>query len=174
MRTRSGSPRADRPVMPGYGLLPGHEGAGLLPWSWAEERIAKARSLWVSTVRDDGRPHAMPVWGVWIAGGFWFSTGLVTVKARNLARSPLCVLTTESADEAVIIEGRAQLEGDADELAEVSAAYVAKYAMPWPPDSAVYCVVPHLAFGIIEEASQFAGSATRWHFPAAGPVSSGS
>jgi len=25
--------------MPGYGLLPPDEGTGLLPWSWAEERL---------------------------------------------------------------------------------------------------------------------------------------
>ena len=34
-----GEPHASRPYMPGYGLLGPDEGTGLLPWSWAEERL---------------------------------------------------------------------------------------------------------------------------------------
>ena len=61
-------PRASRPDMPGYGILAAEAGRGLLPWSWAAERLAKARTYWLATTRPDGRPHAMPVWGVWLAG----------------------------------------------------------------------------------------------------------
>jgi hypothetical protein len=32
-------PRASRPYMPDYGVQPADEGTGLLPWSWAEERL---------------------------------------------------------------------------------------------------------------------------------------
>ncbi len=35
-------PRASRPYMPGYGILDAASGKGLLPWSWASERLAKA------------------------------------------------------------------------------------------------------------------------------------
>ena len=28
--------------------------------------MSKAHNYWVSTTRPDGRPHVMPVWGVWI------------------------------------------------------------------------------------------------------------
>ena len=55
-------PTADRPHMPGYGIA-GPE-AGLLPWSWAEERLRDAWRYWVVTVSGDGEPHAMPVWAV--------------------------------------------------------------------------------------------------------------
>ncbi len=54
-------PRADRPVAKGYGLKDPKD--GLLPWSWAEEQLAKSRTYWISTARSGGRPHTMPVWG---------------------------------------------------------------------------------------------------------------
>ncbi len=59
-------PRADRPHMPGYGLVDAGGGKGLLPWSWAVEFLSKGRNYWVATTRPDGRPHVMPVWGIWM------------------------------------------------------------------------------------------------------------
>ena len=32
-------PTASRPHMPGYGILDADRGKGLLPWSWAKERL---------------------------------------------------------------------------------------------------------------------------------------
>ena len=58
-------PRSGRPHMPGYGILGPDGGTGLLPWSWAEERLRDSRNYWLATVRPDGRPHVMPVWAVW-------------------------------------------------------------------------------------------------------------
>ena len=154
------SVRSERPKMEGYGVSESPE--GLLPWSWAEERMARTRNFWVSTTRKDGRPHAMAVWAVWVDGGFYFSTGSGTVKARNLARCPECVVTTESADEPVVIEGAARVV--ASDIHEVVAAYEEKYAMAYPPDSVVYRVEPRVAFGFYEDAARFADSATRWIF----------
>ena len=41
-------PKASRPFMPGYGISEGEE--GLLPWSWAVERLEKSHNYWVMTV----------------------------------------------------------------------------------------------------------------------------
>ncbi|HEV7727921.1 MAG TPA: pyridoxamine 5'-phosphate oxidase family protein [Modestobacter sp.] len=68
-------PVADRPVLPGYGVLPAAEGSGLLPSAEAERRLAVSHDYWCATVRPDGRPHVMPVWGVWRAGRLWLSSG---------------------------------------------------------------------------------------------------
>ena len=59
-------PAADRPFMPGYGVLPATEGSGLMPWAEAERRLTASHDYWCATVRPDGRPHVMPVWGVWL------------------------------------------------------------------------------------------------------------
>ncbi|MDQ3146483.1 MAG: pyridoxamine 5'-phosphate oxidase family protein, partial [Actinomycetota bacterium] len=61
--------------MPGYGIWGPTEGRGVLPWSWAEERLASSHRYWVASVGPAGQPHAMPVWGVWLTGSLWFSTG---------------------------------------------------------------------------------------------------
>ena len=34
--------------MPGYGTLPATEGGGLLPWSWAEERLIRSHDFWLA------------------------------------------------------------------------------------------------------------------------------
>ncbi len=74
------------------------------------------------THRPDGRPHAAPAWGVWLAGRVCFSTSPGSVKARNLAAHPRVVVHLESADNVVIIEGTAALiEGD--DLRRADAAY---------------------------------------------------
>ncbi len=150
--------------MPGYGLLGPNEGRGLLPFSWAEERLRESRNYWVSTVSPGGRPHAMAVWGLWAWESFFFSTGTETRKARNLEREPRCVVTTEDAAEAVIVEGSAELVTDAELLARLAERYEAKYPMGYPPDSSVFRVRPAVVFGLIEDAAEFLGAATRWEF----------
>jgi len=150
--------------MPGYGLLGPTEGRGLLPWAWAQEHLRSNTNYWLSTLSAADRPHAMAVWGIWELESFFFSTGTASRKARNLQRNPRCVVTTEGAAEAVIVEGSAELVPDRELLGRVSGQYRTKYSMGYPPDSSVYRVRPEVVFGIIEDASEFAGAATRWTF----------
>jgi pyridoxamine 5'-phosphate oxidase-like protein len=85
-------PRASRPYMPGYGIARPEEGSGLLHWSWAAERLTTARNYWVATVWPDGRPHIMPVWGMWDDSTLWFSSAEGSRKVRNLAADPRCCI----------------------------------------------------------------------------------
>jgi nitroimidazol reductase NimA-like FMN-containing flavoprotein (pyridoxamine 5'-phosphate oxidase superfamily) len=98
-------PKASRPYMPGYGVP--KSAKGMLPWKWAETRLARSHSYWLITTRPDGRPHAMPLWGVWVDSAFYFSTGRQTRKAQNLTSNPNCVVLNEDPEEAVIVEGTA-------------------------------------------------------------------
>jgi hypothetical protein len=100
-------PRVGRPHMPGYGIAPATEGSGLLPWSWAAERLTMSRNYWVSSVWPDGRPHSMPVWGMWDDAVLWFSSSIGSRKTRNLAANPQCCVTTEDAADPVVLEGTA-------------------------------------------------------------------
>jgi PPOX class probable F420-dependent enzyme len=79
-----------------------------------------ARTGTLATVREDGRPHAAPVWyAVDDDGSIVFNTGARTVKGRNLARDPrasICVDDDRPPFSFVVLEGRAELS---DDLADV-------------------------------------------------------
>ncbi|HXH84995.1 MAG TPA: pyridoxamine 5'-phosphate oxidase family protein, partial [Candidatus Tectomicrobia bacterium] len=161
---RAAAPVAVRPHMPGYGLPETTE--GLLPWRWAEVRLIRAHNYWVGTTRPDGRPHAMPVWGVWVGGAFYFGTGHRSRKARNLAANPAMVVHLERGNEAVIVEGRAAPVRSRAGLEAVDREYLRKYRMRLTThaDSLVFAFRPSIAFGWRER--DFPKSATRWRFPA--------
>lgn len=152
--------------MPGYGLLGPDAGTGLLPWRWAEERLTSSRNYWVVSLWPDGRPHAMPVWGLWHEGAFWFSSSKGSRKARNLAADPRCVVTTEDAADPVVMEGSAELVTEPEALATILALENAKYDTNYtielldPDVNCVYRVRPRWAFGLRHD--DFTGSPTRW------------
>ena len=157
------APRARRPYMPDYGIQGPDEGGGLLPWSWAEERLTAARNYWITSLWPDGRPHSMPVWGAWDGGVLWFSSGRRSRKARNLAADPRCVAATEDANEPVVVEGEAQLEHDRAEIERVAGLLDAKYGgitAEFLAAHATIRVTPRRAFGIRHD--DFTGSPTRW------------
>lgn len=147
--------------MPGYGIKDTAE--GILPWTWAADRLTTARNYFLTTVRPDGRPHVMPLWGVWMVDRFYFSTGKKSVKAKNLAKNALCVLCPDGGEEAVIMEGRATKVRDAAVLKKVGAVYKKKYGMdPLSMNEPVFQVRPATVFGQIEKT--FPDTATRWTF----------
>jgi hypothetical protein len=169
-------PAAMRPFMPGYGTLPAGEGTGLLPWSWAEQRLRDSHDYWLATVGPDGRPHIMPVWGLWRDGALWFSSSRRSRKTRNLMAHRWCAVTTDQPEEPVILEGHAEAVADPVQLAAVLAAENAKYSTDYgaelidPEANTWFRIVPHRAFGLVQD--DFGGSPTKWVFPAgsAGPV----
>ena len=164
---RSGVPKPSRPHAPGYGFPEGTK--GLLPWSWAEQRLKKSHNYWITTVKPDGSPHTMVVWGLWQDGRLLFSTGTKSRKARNLAKNTNCVVCTELANEAVIVEGIA-------EIADVAARrkFLAKYGPKYKFDMSsmkddilamkepVFAVRPRVVFGLSEK--YFQSKSTRWKF----------
>ena len=161
-------PRADRPYMPGYGLRDAGEGTGLLPWSWARERLTRSHDYWIATTRPDRQPHVMPVWGVWLDEALWFSCSRASRKARNLASQALCAIATDNAYQPVVIEGPAALVDDRQAIGRFVAAVNDKYHTSYGVDffsqasNACFRVRPRWAFGLLE--SDFTGSPTRWIF----------
>lgn len=156
--------------MPGYGVLGPAEGTALLPWSWAEQRLATSKNYWAVTLWPDGRPHTMPVWAIWDpdAECLWFSSSLQSRKARNVAADARCVLTTEDADNPVIVEGIAEIVTDPESIGRVIALMNSKYATAYSVDfldpavNATIRVRPRWAFGLAH--GDFTGSPTRWRF----------
>jgi hypothetical protein len=147
--------------MPGYGMPTGTK--GLLAWTWAEERLQTSHNYYVMTVRPDATPHAMPVWGIWVDGRFYFSTGAKSRKARNLAANTSCVVCTDNPAEAVIVEGTASPMADAALLAALAPSYARKYKSFEldPKLGPIFEVRPRVAFGLRESTFK---AATRWTF----------
>jgi len=149
-------------------MVPGYEASAKkarpLPWKWATDRLKKSRQYWIATTRQDGTPHLMVIWGVWLGQDLWFSTGGKSRKARNLADNPDCAIGTDDAAEAVILEGAVELiDAQHPEFANFAAAYERKYAwdlreMAQP----VYRFRPKVGFGLFEK--RFEQTATRWSF----------
>ncbi len=161
-------PRGDRPYMPGYGIVGADEGRGLLPWSWAEERLTAAHDYWVATVRPDGRPHVMPVWGVYLDRALWWSTSRSSRKFRNLERDPRCTVTIDDAYRPVVVDGVAEVRRDDASIRRFVDALNAKYATSYgydfqdPDVNATIRVGIETAFGLDED--DFTGTPTRWRF----------
>jgi hypothetical protein len=169
-------------------------GGDASPTSWevARERLEnpeQARTYWLATVRPDGRPHVMPLIGLWLDGAFYFIAGETTRKGKNLAADPRCVITTGSTrlpSLDMILEGEARQVTDKAKLHRVADAYGAKMGWPLevrdgglfgqnaptagPPPYAVFELTPTTVFGLpglagMEEVgSDGSLSPTRWRF----------
>ncbi|HYL10865.1 MAG TPA: pyridoxamine 5'-phosphate oxidase family protein [Candidatus Acidoferrales bacterium] len=136
-----------------------------LPWSHAEERLARSRNYWICTSRPDGRPHSIPLWGIWIEGALYFGTARSTRKAHNLEHNPAVSVHLESGDDVVILEGRAVEVSDPATFKKLDAASRVKYNMPLvmiPGESVMYCVRPRVVLAWLEK--DMPGTGTRWEF----------
>ena len=166
------SPVASRPEPAGY-FLPADQGSGLLDWGDTVARLSLARNYWVATADADGRPHSMPVWGVWLDDRFVFSTSPVSRKARNLKANPQAVLHLESGAELVVVECTASEVRDPARLGAFLAAYNPKYDWNFTAadveNGGVYELRPVKAFAWLgDHGEAFSGTATRWSFRGAG------
>jgi hypothetical protein len=165
---------------------------GAAPWATAEERLEnpeRPRTYWLATVRGDGRPHVMPIIGMWMEGAFYFVSGERTRKARNLAREPRCTVvtgTTTLPSLDLIVDGVASMVTDDETLRRVTEAYRSRMEWPLevrdgrvhgpnaptagPPPYAVWQVTPSSVIGLPGMAGmeQFAPDdlprPTRWDF----------
>ena len=162
------TPTSDR-NLDGYGAPP-------IPWEKVRARLdagvpqapgtggPNRHTCWLATVRPDGRPHVMPLGVLWIDGGFFFTSGPGTRKARNLAAEPRCTLTVALDPFDVIVEGTAERVTDEAALRRVRDVYAAEgweasvedgaltapYSAPsaGPPPWHVYRLTPSTVFAL--------------------------
>jgi nitroimidazol reductase NimA-like FMN-containing flavoprotein (pyridoxamine 5'-phosphate oxidase superfamily) len=102
------------------------------------ERLRRAPAYWLATIGTGGRPHIVPVWGVFVDDDVYLEVGAPsTAKVRHLRRDPRVAVHLDDSADVVIVEGRALSvipEGAlADALVE---AFGSKYAGYGPgPDA---------------------------------------
>lgn len=164
------TPTADR-----AGLSPGYQGrdAGttstLLPWPWAERRLATATDYWVTTSSPDGRPHPRPLWGLWHESTFLFTVLRSTRAAKNLAANPQATVNLESAREVIVLDGTVS-EVPPDRLGDFFGAWLEKYASEGAAADAADALVDRVIFRLQPRQAHgwtlaaFPSDITRWRF----------
>ena len=147
-----------------YGILDESAGSGLLPWGRVSERLAASRNYWIHTTRPDGRPHAKPVWGLWLEERFYFGTSPESVDGQNISANSSITVHLESGDDAVILEGHAEVVSDSALLSRLDQVYHAKYSyhLVRGDGGPVYVLLHQVAFAWLER--DFIGSATKYDF----------
>jgi general stress protein 26 len=164
-RKAAAVPRA-RPLRFTPGYSPSDMQPKLLTWSFADTRLRKAHNYWVCSTRPDGRPHAAPVWGLWLNGGLVFSTDPSSRKAKNLRDNAAIAVHLESGDDVVIVEGRVE---PCELTKQLDALYFRKYKVHligFPAPMVVLQVRVRTVQAWRE--SKFPASATLWSFGAHG------
>ena len=94
-----------------------------LAWSWVAQQLTAAETYWVDVAGSGPRPHARPVWGVWLDEQLHLSIGTPALRRAATAGAPATVHLPDGLD-VVIVEG--EVAGPTSS-ADVIAAYDAKY-----------------------------------------------
>jgi len=162
-------PKRERPNSPpaSYGVP--RTGGEMVDWSHVVDRLAKASSYWLATIGSAGRPHVVPIWGVFVEGELYLETGDPnTAKNRNLRHNREVAVHLDGDTDAVIIFGTAEpFVPDAHLGGLIAAAMAGKYSGYEPePDSwdegGLYRIAPRTVLAWSEMPT-----ATRWRFDAA-------
>jgi nitroimidazol reductase NimA-like FMN-containing flavoprotein (pyridoxamine 5'-phosphate oxidase superfamily) len=128
---------------------------------------------WLATTNPDGSPHVMPIGVALHEGAYYFTSGPGTVKSKNLAQNPNCVITLAAKGMDVVVEGTTAKVTDEAKLHEIAeafadwgpkvenGAFVHEYSAPsaGPPPWDVYEITPKTVYGL---ATSEPYGATRW------------
>ena len=96
-------------------------------------RLASDHIGWLTTVRADGSPHAVPVWFLWHDGRLLVMSEPRTAKVTNVRRGSPALLhlhTRADGNGVVVLSGPAVVSDRTSTqwLPEIGDAYTAKYA----------------------------------------------
>lgn len=161
-------PAAGRPHMPGYGVP--EDKKGLLSWAYVIERMTEAQNYWIGTVSPDGRPHATPVWGLWVDDRLYFGGSPQSRRSRNLAANPALCVHLESGSEVVILHGDAEELRAPDQSLRMRLIEASATKYGYTPKSEDYDAPGTWVFRprMVLAWKQFPKDATRWYFPDGG------
>jgi nitroimidazol reductase NimA-like FMN-containing flavoprotein (pyridoxamine 5'-phosphate oxidase superfamily) len=122
--------------------LPKGYGTPKTPMEWAavRDRLEATDRFWLATTRPDGRPHVIPIDGIWLDGRWYFGGAPQTVSMRNLKANPEVVVHLDDPMRAVMVEG------------------VAEWVTPSPQDAARLADASNAKYGYGMKPEQFAGT----------------
>ena len=131
----------------------------ILKWDFVDQRMKQAQNYWIATVNPNGRPHAVPVWGVWLDDTLFFGGGPGTRWSRNLEARPYVNVHLDDSDQAVILEGEVTriMDPDSEQMRRIDDAYEPKYSMRHGPPIWELHLKKVIAWSTMQ-------TATRWVF----------
>jgi F420H(2)-dependent biliverdin reductase len=74
-----------------------------------EARLGRELTIWLATVKGNGRPHLVPLWFIWLEGRIYLCTGAYSQKFRNMFHNQSVALALPDTTSTVIIEGEAHV-----------------------------------------------------------------
>ena len=97
-----------------------------------ERFLADSRTLRLATVGDDGVPHVVPLWFVWVDGTVFLNSTMGNVTVENMLRSGRAAAVIddgESYDElrGAVVTGRVELATDDPRVADADRLWSEKY-----------------------------------------------
>jgi nitroimidazol reductase NimA-like FMN-containing flavoprotein (pyridoxamine 5'-phosphate oxidase superfamily) len=78
-------------------------------WRAIEARLGREMTIWLATVRGDGRPHLVPVWFIWLDEKIYLATGSDTQKYANMYYNQNVALSLPDSASVIVIEGEAHV-----------------------------------------------------------------
>jgi hypothetical protein len=136
-----------------------------LEWPEVRARLEEAHNFWLVTNRPDGRPHAVPIDGLWLDDACWFGGSPHAVWQANLKADQRVVLHLGDPVAAVIVEGTCEVvvpdEAGVDRLEQASRS---KYGYA-PPPGAYASGVWRLRPSKVMAWTSLPADVTRFRFP---------
>ena len=137
----------------------------LLPWSAVEGSLRGALHYWLATVRPDGRPHSVPVDGLWVDGRLVVGGDPDTVYRRNLRHNRAVTVHLADTEAATIVDGVADwFRPPQNQARALATASRAKYGYA-PPVKAFAAGVWRVSPRVVMAWTDLTLDATRFRFP---------
>ena len=76
-------------------------------WRAIEARLSRESTIWLATVRGDGRPHLASLWYIWLDEKIYICTGSESQKYVNMFTNQNVALSLADTANVLIIEGEA-------------------------------------------------------------------
>jgi nitroimidazol reductase NimA-like FMN-containing flavoprotein (pyridoxamine 5'-phosphate oxidase superfamily) len=89
-----------------------------LAWSTVRRSLEEAKQYWLTTVRVDGRPHVVPLDGMWIDDVWYYGGSPATVHRRLVEKQPQVAMHLPDPWKVVVVEGVVRLTDTTPEFAQ--------------------------------------------------------
>lgn len=137
-----------------------------LPWPDIRAELEKARQYWLATVRVDGRPHVVPLDGLWVDDVWYYGGSPDSVHRRTALAHPAATMHLPDPWRVVVVEGEVRLtRPEADLAARLAKLSNEKYAdYGYQHDATAYAEVLALHPRRVLAWTSFPSDATRFVF----------